>query len=172
MVRFLGVASLLLFSHIALVAADAVPAVRAKANDIFMRLLGRDKCPGSDYSESYSTQLNQLSYSFYAQRRAKIMGAARQAPTVVTTGMVNVRACFNDKSLIVSLTMGLIQAVRTGKPAGRSTVTPGAFQAEPKWKRGKEGEGELLYLYLRPPLDRKNPARLSRPHSGERRCEK
>ncbi|KIM63170.1 hypothetical protein SCLCIDRAFT_1214485 [Scleroderma citrinum Foug A] len=60
MVRFLGVASLLLFSHIALVAADAVPAVRAKANDIFMR-------------------------SFYAQRRAKIMGAARQAPKWVSS---------------------------------------------------------------------------------------
>lgn len=128
MVRFLGVASLLLFLHISLVAANAVPAVCAKANDIFMRLLGRDKCPGSNYSESYSTQLNQLSYSSYAQRRAKIMGAARQAPTVVTTGMVNVRACFNDKSLSVTYNgshPGCLNGQTCGKINGKTWCIPG-----------------------------------------------
>jgi len=71
-------------------------------------------------------QLNQLSYSSYAQRHAKIMGAAKQATTVATTGMINVRACFNGKLLIVSFTTDFIQAVRTGKLVEKSTVKPGA----------------------------------------------
>ena len=54
------------------------------------------------------------------------MGAAKQATTVATTGMINVRACFNGKLLIVSFTTDFIQAVRTGKLVEKSTVKPGA----------------------------------------------
>jgi len=59
MVHFFGVTSLLLFLHIALVAADGVtPVPAARTNNIVTRLLGRaSKCLSGNYSEPYdSTQ--------------------------------------------------------------------------------------------------------------------
>lgn len=74
MVRFLGVASLLLFPYSALVAsADPIPRVRSvETNDVGAMLLGRGKtCP-------------------YAQVPAQIpRGAANQTPSVATTRMVD-----------------------------------------------------------------------------------
>ena len=70
MVRFL-----LLFLYGALVtSADAIPRVRsAETNDIDAMLMGRGRktCLGGG-SEPYDIQLNQLSYSPYAQISAKI----------------------------------------------------------------------------------------------------
>lgn len=120
MVRFFGVASLLLFSYTALVAADTMPRVPiAETNNVGAMLQGRDTC-----SEPYDTQLNQLSYSPYAQRSAlMVRRAVAQAPSVATVWLakiINVRAYFNSRSLIVLLTMDLTQAVRMGGAAGQS----------------------------------------------------
>ena len=120
MVRFFGVASLLLFSYTALVAADTMPRVPiAETNNVGAMLQGRDTC-----SEPYDTQLNQLFYSPYAQRSAlMVRRAVAQAPSVATVWLakiINVRAYFNSRSLIVLLTMDLTQAVRMGGAAGQS----------------------------------------------------
>ena len=54
MVRFLGVTSILLFSHIALVAADSMPPVHDVQRDaIVSRLFGRKSSCGKGNSESW-----------------------------------------------------------------------------------------------------------------------
>jgi len=106
MVRFLGVTSLLLFSYSVLVAASAFPREpSAETNDVGAMLLGRARTCTGGSSEPYDIPLNQLCYSPYAQVSALITsGAATQAPSVATTGMVDVRACFNNRLLPVLLT--------------------------------------------------------------------
>ena len=101
----------------------------AETNDVGVRLLGRARCPDTS-CEPYDTQLNELSYSPYAQQSALMAHAAAKTPTVATTGLaVDVRACFNSRSLIVLLTTGLTQAVRKMGPgdAGQWVVNPGAI---------------------------------------------
>ena len=131
MVRFLSVASLLLFSYTALVAANTVPrGPIAETNDVGGILLGRGTCSKGTTRESYDIQLNQLSYSPYAQRRALMARrAASRAPSVATLWLtrVDVRACFDSRSQILLLTTGLTQAVRMGGHAGRRTINPGAI---------------------------------------------
>jgi len=87
MVCFLGVASLLLFSYTALVAADAMePRISSvERNDVGAGVLGRraGSCPANN-CEHYDIQLNQLTYLPYAQRSAMMASAAGQAPSVAT----------------------------------------------------------------------------------------
>ena len=83
MVRFLGVASLLFFSFVAVVAADNVP--RMPTSDATGRF--RRGCSGESYDD---IQLEQLAYSLSAQISA-LMGRAAQKITFVAQ-RVDVRA--------------------------------------------------------------------------------
>jgi len=86
MVCFLGLASLLLLSYNALVAADTMkPRMpSAKTNDVGARLLGgHSSCPANN-CEHYDIPLNRFTYSPYAQRSAMMASAAGQAPSVAT----------------------------------------------------------------------------------------
>ena len=69
MVRFLGIASLLLFSHIAWA-----------------------RCQDPKASESYDMQLSKFSCSPCAQRSAKTIRAAPREPIVAVARSVDVRA--------------------------------------------------------------------------------
>ena len=81
MVRFLCVTSLLLLSHVALVAADVVPPVPSiKRNNMVGKLLGR-ACP-PDECEAYGIQPDPFSYSPDAQQRALALRAAVKASIV------------------------------------------------------------------------------------------
>ena len=81
MVRFLGVGFLLLFSHVALVAADVVlPVPSIKRNNMGGKLLGRT-CP-PDECEAYGIQPDPFSYSPDAQQRALAIRAAVKATIV------------------------------------------------------------------------------------------
>lgn len=125
MVRFLGVAFMLLFSFSAMVAAGTMPRVIVvTANDVGSKLLER----ASGCCEPYDIQLDQPSYSPYAQRRAAIR-AARQAPSVAPESLaVHVRACFNSRSLTILLTTDLIQAVKRREDVRTSTVKARAIK--------------------------------------------
>jgi len=129
MVRFLGLASLLLFSYSAIVAAGTTPRVPiADTDDVGAGLLGRACC------EPYDIQLNRLFYSPCVQRSAMMaVRAAIQGPSVAAAGLaVHVRAYFNGRSLVDLLTTGLIQAVHRGRDARTRTVEARAITPESK----------------------------------------
>ena len=86
MVRFLGIASLLLFSHIALVATEA-RMDSAEANGVEM-----PHCVDPKASKSYDMHLSKRSCSPFAQRNARTTRAAAQELIVAIARTVDVRA--------------------------------------------------------------------------------
>jgi len=86
MVRILGIASLLLFSHIALAGAPYVNGV--ESNDV----VARAGCMDPKASESYDMLLNKLSCSPCTQQSARIIRAAPQETFVAVARTVDVRA--------------------------------------------------------------------------------
>lgn len=92
MVRFLGVASLLFFSYIAVVAADSIPTKPPSDSTIalFGRALHCNKGEGGSYGDF---QLKQLAYSLSAQISALVRGYAATPVTIVApSDKVDVRA--------------------------------------------------------------------------------
>jgi len=90
MVRFLGVASLLFFSYIAVVAANSVP--REQTSDA-ITLFGRAKgCPNNKRESYDDIQLKQLTYSFSSQPSALTISAAPKITIVAPRSRVDVRA--------------------------------------------------------------------------------
>ena len=87
MVRFLGVATLLFISHIALVVA--VPHL-GNTDDV-MDIVARVNC-SAGARESYDMQLSKLSCSPCAQRSARIIHAAPQEAFVAIAHTLDVRA--------------------------------------------------------------------------------
>ena len=88
MVRFLGIAPLLVISHIALV-VTAVPHVdNTDTHDV----VARAGCQDPKASESYHMQPSKLSCSPCTQRSARIIRVAPQEPFVAVARTMDIRA--------------------------------------------------------------------------------
>ena len=90
MVRFLGIAPLLLISHIALVVAAAGVPYLGNSDNV-MDIVARS-CKSEGASESYDMQLSKRSCSPCAQRSARIIRAVPQETFVALAHSKDVRA--------------------------------------------------------------------------------